>query len=285
MFAQLGSIIFDGVKGFESLEKRRATNFAEHSRIEGKPRLQRIGSDLQSINITIHLHAQFTNPQKSIDELDNARETAEVLPFVMGNGKVIGDFVIEIISETIMLSGPLGELVEASVELTLLEYYDPNKPLQEQTDAVSSGFAMDANDPLPVEEIQLAQTPAAIISGQVTEATVKASSVDSDILAAQDNPSDAPRLMEQVTDNLNDLGELITDMQQNIDNASTLEAVLSGLDGTLPGVLTGIGTLLNYAAVGDVPGAAAANLPFQIAVADMFAASNLLNTAVILRRA
>lgn len=285
MFAQLGTIIFEGVRGFETLEKRRETNFAEHPRIEGKPRLQRIGSNLQTISVTIHLHASFTNPQKEIDALDLARENGEVMPLVMGNGKVVGDFVIASIGESVTTSGPLGELVEATVELSLLEYYEPNKPIKEQADAVASGFAMENNEPLPVEPIQLAQTPATIISGQVTEVSVKAAAVNNDIAAAQINDSDAPRLMEKVTEDLNDINDLIEDLQQKIDDASTLEAVLSGLDSTLPSVLTGISTLLNYTAVNDVVGAADANLVFQLAVSDMFAAADLLNTAVILRRA
>lgn len=284
MFAQLGNIIFEGVKGFESLEKRRATNYAEHARIEGRPTLQRIGSDLQNIAITIYLHASFCNPQKEIDALDDARENAEIMPLIMGNGKVVGDFVLVSISETVTMSGPLGELVEGTLDLNLLEHYDPNKPIKEQSDAVASGFAMEGNTPLPVEEIQLAQTPAAIISGQVTEATIMASTVNTDLATAANNPTEAPRLMDTITETLGNMNELIIDMQQKIDDATTLGAVLSGLDATLPGVLTGIGTLLNYTAVGDVTGAADANLAFQLSVETMFSAADLLNTNVILRR-
>lgn len=284
MFAQLGDIKFETVKGFTTFNRRRAVMFSEHPRIGTKPRLQKTGVEPIQLSVTIYLHAKFCKPQDEIDALALACENGEVLPLVMGDGKVIGDFLITEVAENITQTNGTGSTIEATVDLTIRESFDPDKVIAEQAQALQDGFAIDANSPATVVPIQIVQTDAMVIGDQAMETTIKASSVNADLAAAQQNESAAPGLLEKVTDTLGDMEAGINEMQQNIDAATALAGILTGLNGSLPGVLSAIGVLSVYTEAGDLEGAAAANTALQAAVSTMWEGTALLNQNLALRR-
>jgi Phage P2 GpU len=72
MYAQLGNIIFEGLKGFTSFEESYAVNYAQHERIKGKPRLEPVGDNLDTISFEMYLHADFTDPDEAIETLRTA---------------------------------------------------------------------------------------------------------------------------------------------------------------------------------------------------------------------
>jgi putative transposase len=60
MYAQLGNIRFDLITYFNGFDEAKSYNFAEHQRIENKPRLQYTGESLEELNIKLNF--QVLNP-------------------------------------------------------------------------------------------------------------------------------------------------------------------------------------------------------------------------------
>lgn len=150
MYAQLGSVVFEKLKGFESFADMKETNLPEHAIINGKPRLQFVGEKLQEIQMAIHMHAAFCVPEDQYNTLDYSRSIAEVLTLVWGNGSVEGDFVIVSIGRKFAQIDPQGNQVDLTLDLVLRENVDPNKALTKMLKAKAAGFATNANRPLPV---------------------------------------------------------------------------------------------------------------------------------------
>lgn len=121
MFAQLGTIKFEGIKGFEAFARKREANYAQHALIENKPRLERVGTKLTEVNLTINLHTAFCTPEEELDKLDTARQNGEVLSLVIGTGEVYGNFVITNIGETVNKTDGNGAFVGLQLEVNLLE--------------------------------------------------------------------------------------------------------------------------------------------------------------------
>jgi hypothetical protein len=57
MHALLGGIAFNLITHFEDIEESFSANYAEHALIEGKPRLQWVGQNLDEIAWHMVLHA------------------------------------------------------------------------------------------------------------------------------------------------------------------------------------------------------------------------------------
>jgi len=126
MFAQLGSVQFDILTGFESLTSTSQYNYAEHAVIEGKPRLQYIGDGLDTVDITIRLHSSFYDPEGELKKLQDEAAKHEALPLVYGNGEYVGKFVVEEISKTTSQTDGKGNIIGVEVSLKLKEYAETN---------------------------------------------------------------------------------------------------------------------------------------------------------------
>lgn len=147
MYAQLGPIQFTPIKGFSSIAATRETNLVEHPLIEGKPKLQRVGTNLTGLEIVMLLDAAFCNPQTEIDALNNSREIAEVMPLVMGDGLVVGSFVIRSVSENQLNHTKEGTLTQAEVTVSLIEYAGAESTGAASSSAIAAAFANVNNSP------------------------------------------------------------------------------------------------------------------------------------------
>lgn len=147
MYAQLGTIQFTPIKGFSSIAATRETNLVEHALIEGKPKLQRVGSNLDSIELTMLFDAAFCDPQFEIDALNNSRNLAEVLPLVMGDGLLVGSFVIRSVAENQLNHTKQGTLTQAEVTVSLVEYTNGDPEAAASASAISAAFANVNNAP------------------------------------------------------------------------------------------------------------------------------------------
>jgi phage protein U len=127
MYAQLGNIQFDGLKGFSSFEQSYGTRYAEIPLIDGKPRLQRVGDELDEVTFTMLLHASFCDPEFEFQQLDLARRKGEVLPLINGEGLFYGDFVITEMRKGIVHTGTTGYIVHLEAQVTLREFHDASK--------------------------------------------------------------------------------------------------------------------------------------------------------------
>lgn len=148
MFLQLGNIIFENLKTPNDYSKSGEALFAEHSLIDGKPRLQRTGSTLEEISMSIRFHVSFCNPKTELSNLITARDEGQILPLLWGNGEVEGDFVITELSRNIEDADPQGNVFCYVVDLSLKEYVGKSKFEQEQQQNIKSAKAVGDKKPV-----------------------------------------------------------------------------------------------------------------------------------------
>lgn len=122
MFAILGSIEFELAGGITGLEQRGTADWAEHPRIQGKPRLEWIGEGLDEYTLSITLHASLGDPEARLRALRQAKSRHEPLAFVLGSGDYLGAFVITELSQTARRSTAIGQLHSATLQVSLREY-------------------------------------------------------------------------------------------------------------------------------------------------------------------
>jgi phage protein U len=144
MHALLGDISFNLITHFEDINETFSSNFAEHALIEGKPRLQWVGDNLDEINWHMVLHAGFCKPAMEMLKIKAAIARHEALPLIFANGDYKGYFVpTDVRAATKQLMRD-GTLIWVEADLTLREYVRPvvlveETPRQEPVAAEKSG--------------------------------------------------------------------------------------------------------------------------------------------------
>lgn len=122
MFAQFGYIKFDLITYFNGLDEVKSYNFAEHARIENKPKLQYTGDSLQEYSIKLNFHASFCTPEIEIKKLKALANLHIPQPFVLGNGEYLGIFLITEMSSQTEQSDKEGNLISIQTQLKLKEF-------------------------------------------------------------------------------------------------------------------------------------------------------------------
>jgi phage protein U len=128
MYAQLGDIKFELITYFDGLDASKKIDYAEHETIEGKPKLQYIGENLEEITLKLSFHADFCNPQEELKKIKEAASLYQPLPFIFGNGLYKGKYVIEEIKENTLQSLEDATILAIEAEIRLKEWVE-DKPL------------------------------------------------------------------------------------------------------------------------------------------------------------
>ena len=122
MYAQLGNIKFDLITSFNGFDEAKSYSYAEHARIENKPKVQYTGESLRSINIKLNLHNSFCSPKTETEKLKTLADSNKPKAFILGNGEYLGQFVIEEISSTIEYTDKKGNIISISLSIKLKEW-------------------------------------------------------------------------------------------------------------------------------------------------------------------
>jgi len=179
MWGQLGDIQFSGLLGFTTIDQGGETDYAEHALLDGKPRLQKIGSKLDTVKAAIYLHASFVAPSDVLNRLVDYRTTGEILPLITGAGEVVGNFILKATTIKRETTDGEGRIISATIELDLLEISTP------ELTAPQSGFAMSTASPATVTPpLTQQESLSSIAAANVTIAGVESTSVLSGITAA-----------------------------------------------------------------------------------------------------
>lgn len=135
MYAQLGKVVFENLKGFTDYSKTAEATFAEHNPIIGKPRLEPTGLGLDEVSLSIRLHASFCKPEEELQVLKGMRNTFEVARLSYGNGKIDRDYVITSINESIEDADAEGNVFSYLISMNLKEYVtiDPLKAVKQDS--------------------------------------------------------------------------------------------------------------------------------------------------------
>ncbi len=119
VMAMISTFAFDlSSRDFNRLDRTRSYNFAEIQKAQDHPGLQSIGKDMEEITISGSL-TTLRSGIEPLEELYSIADVKEPVPFVMGYGVVVGDFLITKIAEgkSIFLDDGVHMQLEFSIDL------------------------------------------------------------------------------------------------------------------------------------------------------------------------
>ena len=122
MWALLGDIYFELLFTPEAADLKTLHNYAEHSVIEGKPKLQWTGDGLQERNWMIRLHSTFCDPDTVMSFLHSVAAEHKALPLSLGTGQYLGRYVIAEIYEQTLVTDQYGGTIAQTAGLKLKEW-------------------------------------------------------------------------------------------------------------------------------------------------------------------
>jgi phage protein U len=194
-----------------------------------------VGNELEEISITLHLRAEIKNPVEAILALKAAKDSFEVMPLINGAGRYYGDFVITSMSEAHNQCFADGELIEASVQLSLQEFAVPDKLQQQQNAARKQAFAVGDKTPVNTGATQL-PTTAQLASKNVSAINSETKSIDAAAINWEQNvtqrtytETDMQRSLVNITTNLNGYTSYLTELTSLVPDQSDINAAITAV--------------------------------------------------------
>lgn len=270
MYAQLGNIRFEGLKGFTSLEETFGVNYAQHERINGKPRLQAVGDVLDTLSFSMYLHKEFTDPEADIEALRIAMIDRQILPLVLGNGRVVGSFVIPSFSKTTLFTDKLGNIIEATIAVELLEAFTEDLLLQSFQQAKIQAFATVERNSNVRTVLPPKLSPGMVVTAEVSKIQASSVVISQHSAQAVQYPERAELLSEKINDSLTTIEESITTVNQALSQSVAMYNLATNLPNALDNVFTRV---QNFRAIFPISN-----------VADLLSFSGQLNSAVLLAK-
>jgi len=123
MFALLGTIAMglDPKTGPTALSEKLGNSFARHDVIRGKPVLQDIGRELNTIQLSFFFDETFCDPETEWTKLYACYFLKEPLPFVFGGTYDGRTFVIETLEKEVQKTSRSGRVVRVEAKMSLIE--------------------------------------------------------------------------------------------------------------------------------------------------------------------
>lgn len=284
MYSQLGNIVFKGLKGYRAFQSTRETNFAQHPVIEGKPKLQRVGTNLEELALSIQFHASFCTPETEIAAMESARASATVLPFVSGTGEYFGTFVIKSLRKTMEELGTDGSIKFCTVEIELLEFATSDPLSSANLAAKLGGIANAFNKPLQVTPIARLQSEAATISKPLTSAKSLASAAGGYMNKAKQVASQAAHYGRKAQESLKSMRQQLDEANTAITNAKEVYQSAARMKQAIAETQGALSATLQALEGGSLDDALVANRSLQLAVSRSSAASSEVVNITATRR-
>lgn len=177
MYFQLGELQFSNLLGLGSFNQTVGGRFPDSPRIGNKSDIQFTGEELERISFNIPLHREFIEPQPFIDQIRGYLSDGVAVPFVDGNGKVYGNFVVVSIGETSQILDVDGTKIAVSLSVELKEFVNDDIEATEAIELRSAAGALEENTPPEIRTISASPTPLAETLNVV--AVAKTNSIDS----------------------------------------------------------------------------------------------------------
>lgn len=122
----LGKIVFivssKYIKTIDDLKGTDSVNYAEHQIISGKPKLQFLSQELETLTFKIRLSAfHNVNPLAAYEELKTYMIKGQVVRFILGT-RSKGKFVITNLTNSHKKFSALGTVTVLEVEVSIKEY-------------------------------------------------------------------------------------------------------------------------------------------------------------------
>jgi len=284
MYAQLGNIRFEGLKGFSSFSHTVAVAYAQHARINGKSRLEATGDELDAISIEILLHANFTNPEADIEEMRAAMYNREILKLILGNGNIVGDFVISSFEKVIDFTDPKGNIISVTLSVELLESYNENPLSEAQKNAMNSAFATTARNSNVRSVLPAKPSPAMGVTLQVSEIKASAIQINQYTAAAEANENTFEYYSGKIDSNLNDIEDNISNIQASLSDAQDIADLAASLPEAIQDINTRVQNIKAVLPISDIAQFKILNSQLQGSVLAAKTANTGISNQSIIRR-
>lgn len=129
MYIMLGVVGYARLESPTAYELEKKADYAEMQVTEGKPLLQYMGQGLDKIDLSFSFHSDYTDPQAAWARLVDMINAHKAFTVTMGNGQVIGDFVLSDLKRTAAVTGEDGTLQVIYCKVKLKEWSEP-EPLE-----------------------------------------------------------------------------------------------------------------------------------------------------------
>lgn len=255
MYSQLGDVIFEKLKGFNTLTREHSARLAEHQLIDGKSILQKMGDELESLSVEIYVHKSFADPQEMSDTLKGYKTDGAILPFVDGDGLFLGNFVLVSISEAVSQLTPTGGLLALTLSLTLREYYDPDPEFTKAQNALKSAFAIEENGVVPVRNTALTPTPIGVVTSNVTSAKSASVAAVANVQLATVSPSQSDSLLNRAKLKLDQVQNSASTAISKLQDVNSLAQSAPDLLSSLETVKANAALMKTYCENGDISNA------------------------------
>ena len=120
MYFMLGNIAFEPVN-LTDFSETHSADFAEHTVLKGKPKLQALGEKLTDLSFAIRLHHKIGGVESRYQSLLSAKAKQEALALMWGS-KYKGNFVITDISSTTLFTDGKGNALAREMNISLKEF-------------------------------------------------------------------------------------------------------------------------------------------------------------------
>jgi phage protein U len=230
MFGTFGDITFDILTAPQSFSIKKETEFAEHARINNKPKLQKTGEKLDDLSIQLQFHKAFCTPESEVAKFENLRKSATINSFLLGTGEFIGSFVISAINKTITDAFDNGALLCVTLDVTFKEAVSSSPLTDMATAAVASAFAVSADTPLPtVPSSSIEASPAAQILESVSAATIGTQLANTEIAKAAKSVDYIERASSTIAKATQGVTDALNKVDTVLSGAAALQQMASGL--------------------------------------------------------
>ncbi len=211
--------------------KPNIANYAEQDLLQGKPRLQRLATNLQEIKILCKFHFFILPYYKLRTALQDAAANAEVLQWIFGNGEALGDFVIIDWNEKVKKTDEEGNVFATEIEITLKEYAGPGVAEQTGIDARKRAFAnkpytLTKNVVLPTSSVSSASAGVQMIKVEQLKMVKKLNLLQKGLISIEKFKRDVVPMLGKIQKAKNNIDSAVA-IAKNLKNANALTSALS----------------------------------------------------------
>lgn len=285
MFFQLGNIVFNALFTPDTFDvEGDDAVYAEHSLINGKPRLQKTGDGLQTVSLELNMRSEFCNVAAQLQQIKTSKEAGTVLALLMGNGRYVSDYVIISNNYSVEQALPDGTPVQVRATLTIKEHVTYDRLQQKKSLARSNALGVGRRSPVINRPAQ-AEIKLKTAARMVTETTLQGKKIDTLTSELAANPSNASILATKISRSCDQAQSSIESLEKQIDEVGEEKnkydsMIASGKN--VYGFIKGIKNQYPFQNVSDLK---AANGFLQSALSSFQKSSAPLMSSIITRQA
>jgi len=263
---KLGDMKLFGVNGIDSFSSSTEANYVQHALIEGKPRLQRVGTNLETLTITFKLNALYCVPEEELTKWYELLNDSKVQYLTNQAGDYYGNFVVKSLKHDIIKQSSEGKIHHTEVTIELLESGEPNTSIRKSNQSFAVGNIPGA------PKAKIVETPygaAQETNANITAVSAESQAVSDLIVSVNNNPDTADLVLASAEKRTQTIAGYLDQINTEINNTqSTIYAAAASLRTHMSVIQGALSVLENACNTVDIAGAVAADAAYQTTVTD-----------------